>query len=192
MRSDLTVQALLQEQLVPGRVCGECTACCKAVTIDLPDFKKPPGVLCVHCGEKSGCRIHDTRPQVCRTWYCGWRIRGNLNDSWRPDRSSVLIALTTEEIPPAFPQLGYTLCLIGSLKVIFDDAFVWFVTQHINIGFPLFLLVPGPPGHSGRKVFLNTEMADVVASNDRELIVRKLTSAVESCLAAQEEAIEPG
>ena len=61
--------AALQSQLAqpaPGKTCGSCTLCCKVVGI--AELKKPADVWCGHCNKAKGCRIYDTRPQVCRKY----------------------------------------------------------------------------------------------------------------------------
>lgn len=79
--------------LVEGRVCGECTVCCSALRIDEPELKKPSRIDCIHLVPAGGCGIYADRPQVCRNWYCGWRLIGGLDDAWRPDRSRLLMRL---------------------------------------------------------------------------------------------------
>ncbi len=75
-----------------SRQCGACTACCHVLEIDDPELKKPAGTLCQHCG--SGCTIYDWRPKVCRDWMCMWReFPGLFDESWRPDRSGVLMRM---------------------------------------------------------------------------------------------------
>ena len=76
--------------LVPGRTCGECTACCRVPAIEV--LAKPAGVLCRHnTGE--ACGIYQDRPEPCVRWYCLWRKIGALPDALRPDRSGVMFAI---------------------------------------------------------------------------------------------------
>jgi hypothetical protein len=92
----------VEDYLVPGRECGECTACCTHLHIDEPELQKPGGVTCGNCRENAGCTIYATRPKVCRTWFCCWRIMAEFDDSWRPDKSNILITLETANIPPEY------------------------------------------------------------------------------------------
>jgi hypothetical protein len=78
--------------LVPGRECGACTVCCDVLKVDTPDLQKPAGTRCIHLGEK-GCGIHAVRPEICRTWFCGWRRVEALPDAARPDLSGLLVSL---------------------------------------------------------------------------------------------------
>ena len=82
-----------EKALVPNRDCGECTVCCKSLRIDTPELKKRSDVPCPHLSPVKGCSIYDSRPQVCRNWYCGWRIMPFLGDDMRPDRAKVLIKI---------------------------------------------------------------------------------------------------
>src|SRR2546423_15078652 len=111
--------------LVPDRDCGPCTACCKELTIESAELKKPPGIACVHCVTEKGCGIYETRPPVCRVWFCGWRQMPNLDDSWRPDRPEILVIPPDEKhIPAGFPRQGLTFELIGPLERVTRPPFL--------------------------------------------------------------------
>ena len=56
--------------LVAGRECGECKLCCIVPVIDEAEMQKQPGVTCRHCA-KGDCDIYDSRPGVCRKYFCG-------------------------------------------------------------------------------------------------------------------------
>lgn len=84
--------------LVPGRVCGACTACCKITRIDLPELRKPAGRLCHHC-TGSACGIYERRPEPCKTFFCLWRCVAGMPDDARPDRIGVMFSI--EEADPA-------------------------------------------------------------------------------------------
>ncbi len=84
--------------VLPGRECGDCTACCSVLTVDTPEFSKPAGVACVHV-RGGGCAIHAVRPTICRTWFCGWRRVAAMPDAARPDRSGVLVSLNFVRSP---------------------------------------------------------------------------------------------
>ncbi|MDP3067597.1 MAG: hypothetical protein Q8M72_02885, partial [Methylocystis sp.] len=56
---------------IPGKACGSCYFCCKVLEIE--EFKKPAGKLCEHCALTGGCGVYDTRPDVCRDYYCRWK-----------------------------------------------------------------------------------------------------------------------
>lgn len=87
--------------LVPDRQCGDCVACCRVMNIDLPELKKPAGVLCPNSTGK-GCGIYETRPNVCRSWFCLWRRIDAMPDATRPDRCGVIFSLG-QKLPPTEP-----------------------------------------------------------------------------------------
>lgn len=73
----------------PARTCGACTICCKLIAV--AELDKPQDVRCSHCTPGKGCGIHDTRPTVCRKFYCGWLLNTALGDDWRPDRAKFVL-----------------------------------------------------------------------------------------------------
>jgi hypothetical protein len=107
-------------------------------------------VTCRHCTQ--GCTIYDTRPALCRDFYCGWRQLPILDDSWRPDRSGVFA-----ELVPVDDQTGLSLVLVGNpLKTLRQPWFIDFVAIGVRGDFPLLLGIPGPRGHQGAELPLNT------------------------------------
>ena len=92
------LETTLLGPVLADRSCGDCTACCTVLTVDTPDFKKPPETPCVHLSSK-GCGIHAVRPDICRTWFCVWRRLEELPDWARPDRSGLLVSLNFEKAP---------------------------------------------------------------------------------------------
>jgi hypothetical protein len=161
-------------ELVPDRACGGCTACCKHLTIDEVDFKKPAGFLCKHCVEEVGCSIYQSRPRVCRTWYCGWRRIGWLSDALRPDRSAVLIRFT-KEVPPQFAvKLGVIFEALGGCNSILAIEVIKAISALIAAQVAAFLVVPGLPGYIGTRVLLNGELARPVRERDEDAAARAL------------------
>lgn len=92
MQRDADLETMLLGPVLPGRDCGDCTACCTVLTVDTPDFKKPAGTPCVHLGA-AGCSIHAVRPHICRTWFCAWRRVAAMPEAARPDLSGLLVSL---------------------------------------------------------------------------------------------------
>ncbi|MBU0931693.1 MAG: YkgJ family cysteine cluster protein [Alphaproteobacteria bacterium] len=92
MRTENDLETTLLGPVLPERTCGDCTICCTILTVDTPDFNKPAGTHCTHLTDH-GCGIHDVRPHICRTWFCGWRRMTALPDEARPDRSGILVSL---------------------------------------------------------------------------------------------------
>lgn len=174
--------AASQTQLVPGRECGGCTSCCRDLTIDAPDLKKPPGVLCVHCVPGQGCGIYQTRPSVCHGFYCGWRQMPLLDEGWRPDRSEILITPATQHIPPGYPPQGLTFELTGSLERVTWPPFLNLVCDLIEDGVPAFLSVRGEPGYASANIFLNDRLSAAIAARDPAKVVECLVDALEVCV----------
>ena len=150
--------------LVPGRDCGSCTACCTVLAVDKPEMQKEAGVPCRHCA--SGCAIYDTRPQLCRDYYCGWRQLPILDEEWRPDRSGVFV-----ELEPVDDLTGISLVLIGNpLRTIRQAWFIAFVTTGVLGDVPLLLGIPGPRGYQGASLLLNTrQMRDAANTSPQHV-----------------------
>lgn len=152
-------------ELVTGRHCGECTVCCTTLRIDTTEFQKPPGIRCPHlCGE--GCSIYATRPDACRTYYCGWRYLGFLSDNWRPDKSGVLLAFTPPDELPKGYTTGVSLILVARPPSGFVRALHHYVAHLIADGVHVMLAVPGPPGEYPSVAMLNDELRDAATKND--------------------------
>jgi len=77
--------------VVPGRSCGSCTLCCKLFNV--PEVPTTAGKWCRHCDPGKGCRIHDTRPETCRKFFCGWMVSPGLGPEWKPERSKLIVQL---------------------------------------------------------------------------------------------------
>jgi hypothetical protein len=78
-----------------ARECGSCTACCEL--LEVIELKKPRGVLCQHCTIGKGCAIHETRPEVCRDYECGWLAHDYIPDELRPDRCGFILDTTHDK-----------------------------------------------------------------------------------------------
>ena len=70
------------EVLKPAQVnpCGDCNMCCIAPSIGKNEIDgnhikkpKPPCVGCEHLTSK-GCGVYETRPEVCKSYLCGYAI----------------------------------------------------------------------------------------------------------------------
>ncbi|MES2444229.1 MAG: YkgJ family cysteine cluster protein [Pseudomonadota bacterium] len=92
MHTETDLETMLLGPVLANRACGDCTACCTALTVDTPDFKKRAGTPCVHLAAQ-GCGIHAVRPTICRTWFCAWRRVAAMPEEARPDRSGLLVSV---------------------------------------------------------------------------------------------------
>jgi hypothetical protein len=78
-------------RVVPGRECGTCMFCCKVMAIE--EIAKPQNTWCSNCIRGVGCKIYDTRPTECRTFYCHWMLEKGLPDEWKPDRAKFVLMM---------------------------------------------------------------------------------------------------
>ena len=145
-------------KLIEGRECGGCTVCCVTPKIDQPEMQKQSCVACKHC-LGGGCAVYDTRPPVCRSFYCAWRTEAMFDESWRPDKSGVMPMVETEGIPEQFKlRIGIGLMLVGNPnRIVRQKWFQDFVRTGIMNSVPMFLSLPGPRGRDPTSVFLNNE-----------------------------------
>jgi len=170
--------------LVPGRECGECTICCRALQIDEPELQKHAAVVCPNC-VSGGCGIYQTRPKVCREFYCGWRAMEWLDDEWRPDKSGVLIVGLSDEVPEAYRNKSGVQLVIGYPKAIYKKDFAITVAKWVANRVPVFLAIPVPVGFQPRAVFLNPKLEDAVARDDLDAFMDVMQDMLRA-LASQE------
>jgi hypothetical protein len=77
-----------------------------ALKIKDPQLRKDAQVPCPHLVAK-GCGIYENRPLVCRSFLCGWRLMPELDASWRPDMSGVmLLPLPEAQVPKLYRAAG--------------------------------------------------------------------------------------
>jgi len=121
---------------IKGRACGGCTACCVELKIDTPDFRKKAQAPCAHLTAQ-GCGIYAARPSICQEFLCGWRLLPELDDSWRPDKSGVLVMRKApSEIPAAYhaPGYGVELAVFGGEAAVTRPAFARQVARLLTKG----------------------------------------------------------
>jgi hypothetical protein len=149
--------------LVDGRECGSCTACCVALTIDEPELQKLPGYACSNCREGAGCAIYETRPKICREWFCAWRRLDWIAATLRPDRSGVLIIPFKQDTPPeggAGFGLDFLVLNHAALKA---EALPEALAKSVGDNIATFLSVPREPGNRSARAFLNEDLREDVA-----------------------------
>jgi hypothetical protein len=89
------------------RACGTCGLCCKLVAVE--ELAKPAHQWCVHFVAGKGCTIYAGRPGECRTFRCLWLMRPQLSDTWRPNRSHIVLYFSHDgshliaNVDPAHP-----------------------------------------------------------------------------------------
>jgi hypothetical protein len=74
------------------RTCGECQACCNGwLAAEVLGHQMGGGVPCRFL-RPEGCGIYESRPELCRSFVCGWLKPGSpFPEHWRPDRSGLII-----------------------------------------------------------------------------------------------------
>lgn len=72
----------------PARQCGSCNRCCDILEVE--QVGKPVNELCRHWQTGTGCTIYDHRPQMCRSFMCGW-LQGHLTDEWFPEKAGMVV-----------------------------------------------------------------------------------------------------
>ncbi len=167
--------------LVPDRGCGGCTACCHALSVDSPTLCKPNGITCPNRID-AGCAIYDARPEVCRDWYCGWRLSPSLGEEWRPDRSGFMVEILFDEKIAGFDLPPIRLTLLPPLADLRWPPFVDLVIRAIVAHQPVFLCMLGAPGHQPARTLLNVaSLKAAVAAGDDDGVAAALARAA-ACL----------
>jgi len=82
----------MEDAQSPERTCGECTVCCDGwLHADILGHHMGDGVPC-HFLRAGRCSIYQDRPNVCRSFYCGWRLSDSrFPEEWRPDKAGFFI-----------------------------------------------------------------------------------------------------
>lgn len=155
---------------VADRSCGECTACCVNLKIETEEFKKPAEVTCQHICS-AGCGIYDTRPSVCRTWYCGWRYMGQLGLELRPDKSGILLRV----------QDGPSIVLqpTGGLEALLAMPAMELLGSLVSNDIPTYISMPVKLGHTNVMLHLNPALAAPVHDRDLVGVATAIVSALE-------------
>lgn len=90
---------------VAGRSCEGCAMCCKLSSID--DVNTKAGEWCQHCSTRKCCDIYESRPNVCRAYYCYYML-STLGEEWHPMTSKIMLTalpdLMIVSVDPARPD----------------------------------------------------------------------------------------
>ena len=125
--------------------CGNCVVCCQWLDIVSDELSKKAGVLCVHC-VGNGCGIYETRPQVCRGFFCGYRLISQLGEEWRPDRSGVLIQPVEKNLPPQYSgaQIGFNFVVLGGDAAVLRPGFADYLVTLVKRNVAVYLSADSP------------------------------------------------
>ena len=168
-------------RLVPARECGACTVCCVTPSIDTPQIQKLAESPCRH-SLGGGCAIYETRPPVCRAFFCGWRRSAAFPEDWRPDISGIFAVLEANT-EPQYGPIAVALKLLGDpLATVRRPDFVDFVTRNLRSNIALYLMLPGGKGMQSSRLSLNNPaLMEAIRSPAEtaavlELLVKRLAS----------------
>ena len=176
---DASAAKALEDDLVPLRTCGECSACCEFFAIDTLELQKAQDVLCPHCIKPAGCGIYPARPPICREWHCGWRHLSALDWRWRPDRCGVLVEAGGRE--PSLTGVNFT--IVGGPEVIGWPPLVEYAAGLASVGVPVFLSARGTLGCLLGMMRLNDRLMSAALSRDTQRLRRELAAALAAVLA---------
>ncbi len=160
-----------ESHLVPGRECGECTACCVVLLIDDENFKKPADQVCSNLMEKGGCKIYSNRPFVCQDWYCAWRFMAQLDETWRPDRSGIL--LRSDENGIIFQPIR------EPKDVLTNERAIELIGGGVAQGIPMSMSIPTKKGFRSYGMSLNEPLEAAVQSRNLVTIQDKMVELIE-------------
>lgn len=159
-----------QPVVIGGRQCGACTVCCTILPIDTKELKKTANLLCQHCNEGQGCRIYDTRPVVCRGFYCEWRLDPQIPATWRPEKSGIFVERIArehiEEIPAGCAGDYALSFMLVRPDAIERPALVETIAEYITRRVAVFLTIPGPAGYLPAQIFLNEFLESAAIKRD--------------------------
>ena len=158
-------------KLVPGRECGGCNACCVALTIDDPALRKIQGYRCPHSAPDKRCGIYATRPQMCRAFFCGWLQYGWVRETLRPDTSGVLIRphyLVSQSAGTQRPGIMVALLTDAALKA---EGLAETIAAAVFADVPVFLHIPGPPGHTAAEARIDEVLRPAVLARDKAAVL---------------------
>ncbi|GLS92083.1 hypothetical protein GCM10007916_31530 [Psychromonas marina] len=171
-----------ESHLVSGRECGECTACCVVLLIDDEQFKKPADQVCTNLMAAGGCKIYQQRPSVCQAWYCAWRFMAQLDESWRPDRSGIL--LRSDENGIIFQPIR------DPKTVLTTDRAIELIGGGVAQGIPMSMSIPTREGYLSYGLSLNGPLAAAVESRNLVIIQEKMVELIDFSIAQQTSRID--
>lgn len=162
--------------LVPGRSCGTCNVCCVALTIDDPELQKVQGFRCKNALRDNSCAIYDRRPQTCRDFNCGWRRLKWVREPLRPDTSGVLVRLQEELTDTGATSLGIIVTLLTQ-SALRAEGLAETIAAAIAANIPVYLDIPGPPGHTSSTARMNEALTEAVSAKNKSAILNILRQA---------------
>ena len=175
----------MEQDILPGRECGGCNVCCVALTIDDPELQKVQGYRCKNAQADNSCAIYAARPRTCRDFNCGWRLLKWVRESLRPDRSGVLVRLHYGVAGKGGEaQQGVIFTLLNS-RALKADGLAEFVAAAVAADVPVYVGIPGPPGHTSGQARVNDALTHAVQTRDKPAVLEVLRRARQQGLAGK-------
>jgi len=72
-----------------SKQCGDCSLCCKVLSI--PELDKPKDKWCPNFVAGTGCGIYAERPGSCRNFACRWLVDATLGPEWKPNLCKMVL-----------------------------------------------------------------------------------------------------
>ena len=175
----------MQQDILPGRECGSCNVCCVSLTIDDPALQKVQGYRCKNARPDSSCAIYPSRPLTCREFNCGWRLLKWVREGLRPDRSGVLVRLHYEVSGGGEQARLGVIFTLWDKRALKAEGLAESVAAAVAADVPVYLQVPGPPGHTSGQARLNETLTHAVQTRDKPAVLEILRRARQQGLAGK-------
>ena len=110
-----------------------------------------------------------TKP--ARAFFCGWLVIKQMADTWRPDRSGVLIlTMEAHEVPEEYRAQtnGMQLIILGGEKAIQRPGFAEYVMTLVSRNVAVYLSADSP------KTLINEFMHKLVADKNKDGVIQML------------------
>ncbi|HEX5775499.1 MAG TPA: YkgJ family cysteine cluster protein [Caulobacteraceae bacterium] len=130
-------------QPAANKQCGDCAMCCKV--LEIHEIAKARHTMCGHFRKGGGCSIYETRPTACRQFVCAWLTTPDMDASWRPDRSKLMLWGSGQlmvDVDPAYPDAWKREPYYSKLKQASDRRRPGAVDVVVRNGREVFVLFP--------------------------------------------------
>ncbi len=187
----MTDAAQPEMQLVPGRSCGTCNVCCVALTINEPPLlQKVQGIRCKNLQADHLCAIYDTRPDTCRTFFCGFRYLKWVKDTLRPDMSDVLVRMQQEKPGSAYTAKIGVVFMLLSPAALKAEGLLESIAAGVMGDVAVYLSIPGPPGQTASIALVNDVLRHAVITRDKPGMLKLLRQAYAAGRVGKREAVK--
>lgn len=122
--------------------------------------------------------MYPVRPPACVGWHCGWRMLSVLDQSWRPDRSGVMIKLYSSEDG----RLQVCMLLTDGPAPLSRKQFASAVANFVARDADVYLQVPGPIGSYPAQALLNPHVKAAAEARVLEAMQFQLKSVYKALL----------